>query len=188
MTTLAQLRKAALSYPDTAEHVDGSGFVAFLVRDAQFAALREDKLVELRLSAPDMHQVLAGHPTAQPLARGATSIGVRVPIGDINGQQLNHWVRRAWLFRAPKQLAAQVAAGDVAAAGAVGDLPKAIGAPATRALAGAGVTTLAQVADLTDAELLAMHGVGPRAVRILREVLATGGRGSPEQSVACDRS
>jgi hypothetical protein len=37
---------------------------------------------------------------------------------------------------------------------------------------GAGITTLAQVAAVTDAELLAMHGVGPRAVRILREALA----------------
>ncbi|MCZ2262138.1 hypothetical protein IRJ14_06020, partial [Isoptericola sp. QY 916] len=49
------------------------------------------------------------------------------------------------------------------------DLPAAIGRPATRALAGAGVTTLADVAARTDAELLALHGVGPRAVRILRE-------------------
>ncbi|MEU2201560.1 hypothetical protein [Isoptericola sp. NPDC019482] len=36
-------------------------------------------------------------------------------------------------------------------------------------LAGAGVTTLAVVAARTDAELLALHGVGPKAVRILRE-------------------
>jgi predicted flap endonuclease-1-like 5' DNA nuclease len=55
--------------------------------------------------------------------------------------------------------------------GEVGDLPKGIGRPATRALAGAGITTLAQVAALTDAELLAMHGVGPRAVHVLRETL-----------------
>lgn len=114
---------------------------------------------------------MSRHPTAQRLVRGATPVGVRVPIGDINGQQLNHWVRRAWLSRAPKQLAARVAAGDTAAPGEVGDLPKAIGGPATRALTGAGITTLAQVAALTDADLLAMHGVGPRAVRILRETL-----------------
>lgn len=53
-----------------------------------------------------------------------------------------------------------------------GDLPKAIGRPATRALTSAGITTLAKVAALTDAELLALHGVGPKAVRILREALA----------------
>ncbi|GGL17411.1 hypothetical protein [Planomonospora parontospora] len=42
--------------------------------------------------------------------------------------------------------------------------------------AGAGLTTLAQVAGLTEAELLAMHGVGPKAVRILREALGAIGR------------
>jgi hypothetical protein len=171
MTTLTQLRKAALSYPETAEQVVGSGIVAFTVRDRRFASVDKDRLVELRLPVPDVEEVLAAHPTAQRLVRGATPVGVRVPIGDINGQQLNHWVRRAWLSRAPKQLAAQVAAGDTAAPGEVGDLPKAIGGPATRALTGAGITTLAQVAALTDADLLAMHGVGPRAVRILRETL-----------------
>jgi hypothetical protein len=171
MTTLAQLRKAALSYPETAEQVIGPGAVAFTVQDKRFAAMGKDHLVELHLPAPDTDEVLAAHPTAKRLARGATPIGVRVPIGDINGQQLNHWVRRAWLSRALKQLAARVTAGDTAAPGAVGDLPKAIGVPATRALASAGITTLTQVADRTDTELLAMHGVGPRAVHILREAI-----------------
>jgi hypothetical protein len=129
MTTLTQLRKAALSYPETAEQVAGSGIVAFTVRDRRFASVDKDRLVELRLPMPDVEEVLAAHPTAQRLVRGATPVGVRVAIGDINGQQLNHWVRRAWLSRAPKQLAAQVAAGDTAAPGEVGDLPKAIGGP-----------------------------------------------------------
>ncbi len=53
-------------------------------------------------------------------------------------------------------------------------LPK-IGGPATGALHAAGIGTLAAAAALTEAELLAMHGVGPKAVRILREHLA--GRG-----------
>lgn len=55
-------------------------------------------------------------------------------------------------------------------------LPK-IGAPATRALEAVGVTRLDQVAQLSEAELLALHGVGPRAVRILREALAARGQG-----------
>lgn len=70
----------------------------------------------------------------------------------------------------------KTAAGDTATAGAVGDLPKAIGGPATRALASAGITTLAQVGELTRVQLLEMHGVGPKAVRILGEALGvTGG-------------
>ena len=51
------------------------------------------------------------------------------------------------------------------------DLP-ANGAPATRALAGAGITRLEQLTALTEAEVAALHGVGPRAVGRLREALA----------------
>lgn len=58
----------------------------------------------------------------------------------------------------------------------VGDLPDAIGKTAARALATQGITTLAQVATRTEAELLALHGVGPKAVRLLREALAATGR------------
>ena len=54
------------------------------------------------------------------------------------------------------------------------ELPR-IGAPATRALASAGVTRLSEVAGWSEAELLALHGVGPRAVRILGEALAERG-------------
>ncbi len=51
------------------------------------------------------------------------------------------------------------------------DLPASIGRPATSALLSASITSLKQVADLTDKELLALHGVGPKAVRILREYI-----------------
>ena len=74
---------------------------------------------------------------------------------------------------AEKAATAATATADAAGgAGAAGDLPKSIGGPATRALVNAGITTLAQVARLGDAELLAMHGVGPKAVRLLRELQA----------------
>jgi hypothetical protein len=56
-------------------------------------------------------------------------------------------------------------------------LPRAIGAPATRALRTAGLTTLEQVAGRTAAELAAMHGVGPIAITRLREALAEQGGG-----------
>ncbi|MCG3754539.1 MULTISPECIES: hypothetical protein [unclassified Amycolatopsis] len=164
MTTPAQLRRTALSYPETAElAVDGT--VAFTVQGKEFAALRPDRQVVLRMTPSDVDELRAAHPSARRVARA----GARLPIGDLNGQQLNHWVRRAWLARAPKRLAAPVAAAGTAVAGEVGDLPKAIGSPATRALHGAGITTLAQTAEWTDAELLALHGVGPKAVRLLRE-------------------
>ena len=52
------------------------------------------------------------------------------------------------------------------------DIPRSVGAPALRALAGAGYTTLTQLATVTEEELLRLHGVGPRAVRQLRAALA----------------
>ncbi|MCK0117278.1 helix-hairpin-helix domain-containing protein [Isoptericola sp. S6320L] len=46
-----------------------------------------------------------------------------------------------------------------------------IGRPATRALSRAGYTTLVELPEPLD-ELLALHGVGPRAVRLLSEARA----------------
>jgi predicted flap endonuclease-1-like 5' DNA nuclease len=54
------------------------------------------------------------------------------------------------------------------------DLPP-IGDPARAALALAGITRLDQVTDVTERQLLALHGVGPKAIRILRETLAARG-------------
>lgn len=56
----------------------------------------------------------------------------------------------------------------------IGDLPP-IGRPANSALIEAGVTTLKQVAAYSRNDLLAMHGVGPKAVRILAVALAEQG-------------
>lgn len=50
-----------------------------------------------------------------------------------------------------------------------------IGAPATRALENAGVHTLQEVAAWSERDLLALHGMGPKAVGILREHLAEEG-------------
>lgn len=171
MTTFAHLRKTALSLPETVEQNLDSGAIAFTTAERRFA-LAEGVVVELYLPDEAAERVLEKHPTAERVA----GLGVRVPLADINGQQLNHWLRRAWLSRAPKRLADQVLAGASAVAGSVGDLPKAIGNPATRALVGAGITTLDQVAERTPDELLALHGVGPRAIRILEEALAATGR------------
>ena len=51
-----------------------------------------------------------------------------------------------------------------------------VGRVAARALAERGITTLAQVASLTEVELLAVHGVGPKAARIVREALEARGK------------
>ncbi len=62
-----------------------------------------------------------------------------------------------------------------AAAADAGGLPEGIGKPAARALADAGLTSLEQVAGKTEAELLALKGIGPKAVEALAEALAGAG-------------
>lgn len=44
-----------------------------------------------------------------------------------------------------------------------------IGRPATRALVAIGVTKVSQLKDYSEIDLLAMHGIGPKAIRLLRE-------------------
>lgn len=54
---------------------------------------------------------------------------------------------------------------------ALDQLPK-VGAPATRALHNAGYTTLGQLNGVPRQELAKMHGMGPKALRIIDEALA----------------
>jgi hypothetical protein len=54
-------------------------------------------------------------------------------------------------------------------------LPRGIGAPATRALTAAGYTELQQLAGVPRPELERLHGVGPKALRILQEALENQG-------------
>ena len=50
------------------------------------------------------------------------------------------------------------------------NFPK-IGAPATRALEVAGYTNLKQLTRVTESEIAQLHGIGPKALRILHEAL-----------------
>ena len=54
-------------------------------------------------------------------------------------------------------------------------LPGNIGAPATRALTAAGYTELSQLAGVSAADLAKLHGVGPKALRLLQEALQAQG-------------
>ena len=55
------------------------------------------------------------------------------------------------------------------------DLPPSIGQPALGALRAAGINRLSEVARHSEKELLALHGVGPKAVRLLCAELAERG-------------
>jgi hypothetical protein len=65
-----------------------------------------------------------------------------------------------------------------------------LGAPATRALTERGVVRLEQVAELSAAEVQALHGVGPYALRLLRSALDAAGlafRDDPQQTGGATR-
>lgn len=55
------------------------------------------------------------------------------------------------------------------------DFPRGIGAPARRALIAAGYMRLDQLTAVPASELLKLHGVGPKAIGVLREVLTARG-------------
>lgn len=55
------------------------------------------------------------------------------------------------------------------------DLPKELGKPATRALTAAGFHRLDQFTETSEVELLKLHGVGPKATRIIAQALAEKG-------------
>jgi uncharacterized protein YdhG (YjbR/CyaY superfamily) len=55
------------------------------------------------------------------------------------------------------------------------DFPAGMGKVAPRELGHAGYTKLKQLTKVTEAELLSIHGVGPKAIRILRETLKAKG-------------
>lgn len=57
-----------------------------------------------------------------------------------------------------------------------GALPKGISKPAQRALASVGVSRLDQVTRFTEAQLMALHGMGPKAIGIIKAALDAEGK------------
>ena len=55
--------------------------------------------------------------------------------------------------------------------------PKGVSQPAIRALASVGYTNLDQLAGMSEKELATLHGMGPKALRILGETLKAQGKG-----------
>jgi uncharacterized protein YndB with AHSA1/START domain len=53
--------------------------------------------------------------------------------------------------------------------------PKGLSNPARRALAGAGIENIEQLAQLTEAEIKELHGIGPSAMDLLRSALVSKG-------------
>lgn len=59
----------------------------------------------------------------------------------------------------------------------VGDLPDSMGKTAPRELKYAGIDSLKKASGYTEKELLSIHGVGPKAIRIMKEAMAEKGLG-----------
>ena len=57
----------------------------------------------------------------------------------------------------------------------ISDLPTALSNPSLNAMALVGITRLEQLSQITEKELLALHGVGPKTIRILAPVMAERG-------------
>ncbi|WP_168121174.1 DNA-binding protein [Paenibacillus sp. HB172176] len=57
----------------------------------------------------------------------------------------------------------------------VNELPKGLSKPAVRAVMGAGYTKLEHFTKVSEAELLELHGFGPKGIRTLRAALAEKG-------------
>ncbi|MBD3917872.1 hypothetical protein H8B09_03835 [Paenibacillus sp. PR3] len=53
--------------------------------------------------------------------------------------------------------------------------PEGLAQPALRALRNAGITRLEQLTTLTEVEFKGLHGVGPKAVTLLRQALEAKG-------------
>jgi hypothetical protein len=58
---------------------------------------------------------------------------------------------------------------------AVSPWPKGVGSPAVRALTGAGFTQLSDLTRVSKKELSELHGMGPKALRVLEEALQKAG-------------
>jgi len=84
-----------------------------------------------------------------------------------NAKHVPRQVRCPLTASKPKRVAA-----DRLVASVKENLPAGLSAPALRALAAAGYTTLAKIARVPDAELLKLHGFGPKGIKILRAALA----------------
>lgn len=57
------------------------------------------------------------------------------------------------------------------------DLPLQLAAPARRALAREGITTLAGLTRFTESDLMALHGIGPNALKTIKAALRQRGLG-----------
>jgi hypothetical protein len=106
MATLDDLRKFALSLPETKE---GSHFhlVAFRVADKPFVSIEKNNThAGFALDKPDITALVAQAPDVYQEVWQSSKylIGIRVELKRISAKQLKHLVELAWRKKAPKKL------------------------------------------------------------------------------------
>jgi hypothetical protein len=69
-----------------------------------------------------------------------------------------------------------------------GDFPKGLAQPARRALAAANLTRLEDLTRITEAELKKLHGIGPNALKQLRQALEAQGLSFAGEKNTTERS
>jgi hypothetical protein len=142
--------------------------------DRFFPAEFQRRLAKARLGIdadeiPGGHLVALGNPAG--LAGRLHAYAAELPAAD-----------RAPARRATPPAGAGASAGPAAQPGSPGgrqprSLPAGLARPAQRALAAAGYTTLDQLTRVSEQDLSQLHGMGPTAVRQLRDALAAAGLG-----------
>ena len=88
---------------------------------------------------------------------------------------LRTWVERALAAARRKKRKPESKKVSSKRSSASTDLPPGLSQPALRAFTAAGYTRLEDFARVSEKELLELHGVGPKAIRILRPALAERG-------------
>ena len=68
------------------------------------------------------------------------------------------------------------------------NLPTGLARPAQRALAAAGYRRLEQLAKVSEAQLAQLHGIGPKAIGLLRRALTAEGLSFAAESEAKDQA
>jgi hypothetical protein len=67
------------------------------------------------------------------------------------------------------------------------DFPKGLGQPAIRALSTAGYTHLEQLTGIKEADLLKLHGMGPKAIRLIRSALNARGQSFADPEIKASK-
>jgi hypothetical protein len=187
VATQDDVRRIALSFPATTEGTDG---FAFSVDGKAFVWAWQERIDPKRARVPsrDVIAVRVGNEFEKESMiemdpavffteahyDGYPAILVR--LGAIDLDLLEVALSDGWRCRASKRLlAAYPGRRPGGPLDQTDPLPPTIGGPAMRALTAAGVADVGQLTAFSEAEVGALHGVGPRVVAELRSALSARG-------------